>query len=475
MSGAPWLVLEEVRFFERDVRLRMPFRFGIVTLREAPQVFVRVRIRLSGGRTAHGQSAEMLAPKWFDKNPDLTNEQNFDQLRTSLAIAARLMREKDAPSTAFGLHAAVSDDHYAACAQKCLNGLVAGFGTALLDRAVLDALCRAEGVPVFDTVRRNLPGMEASTAPDLMGFDLPGFMASLRPAATIESRHTVGLADAITDDEITPEIRVGDGLPESLEAVVRTYGHRYFKLKVGGDLEADIERLTRIAGVIDRLSEPYFVSLDGNEQYADTVVVIALLERMARERALARLYGSILYVEQPITRGRALDSPIHDLGRLKPVAVDESDTDIGVFPRAIVLGYTGISSKSCKGFYRSLLNRARVAKWNGPAGGPYFMTAEDLTTQAGVALQQDLALATLIGCTHVERNGHHYVDGMAGAPWAEQQRFLTAHPDLYREQGGRARVAIRGGRLAIGSLGVPGLGVGPEPDWGAMTPKHYEG
>ena len=40
------------------------------------------------------------------------------------------------------------------------------------------------------------------------------------------------------------------------------------------------------------------------------------------------------------------------------------------------------------------------------------MSAEDLTTQAGVAVQQDLALATLIGATHVERNGHHYVDGM---------------------------------------------------------------
>ena len=44
------------------------------------------------------------------------------------------------------------------------------------------------------------------------------------------------------------------------------------------------------------------------------------------------------------------------------------------------------------------------------------MSAEDLTTQSGIALQQDLALATLIGATHVERNGHHYVDGMAGAP-----------------------------------------------------------
>ena len=60
------------------------------------------------------------------------------------------------------------------------------------------------------------------------------------------------------------------------------------------------------------------------------------------------------------------------------------------------------------------------------------MSAEDLTTQAGVAVQQDLALATLVGATHVERNGHHYVDGMAGAPEQEQSAFLMAHPELYR-------------------------------------------
>ena len=58
----------------------------------------------------------------------------------------------------------------------------------------------------------------------------------------------------------------------------------------------------------------------------------------------------------------------------------------------------------------------------------YFMSAEDLTTQAGVAVQQDLALATLVGATHVERNGHHYVDGMAGAPEEEQLRIPLRTP-----------------------------------------------
>ena len=149
--------------------------------------------------------------------------------------------------------------------------------------------------------------------------------------------------------------------------------------------------------------------------------------------------------------------------------IDESDADIDAFVTARGLGYTGISSKSCKGFYRSLLNRARVAKWSTEDGIPYFMSAEDLTTQGGLAVQQDLALASLIGMTHIERNGHHYVDGMAGAPDAEQAAFARAHSDLYRVSNGRTRLRIESGQVAIGSvISAVGLGSSVEPDWTAM-------
>ena len=94
--------------------------------------------------------------------------------------------------------------------------------------------------------------------------------------------------------------------------------------------------------------------------------------------------------------------------------IDESDNTLDAFIKAIAHGYTGVSSKNCKGFYRSLLNAARCRKLNSGGEQRFFMSAEDLTTQAGLAVQQDLALVNLIGLTHVERNGHHYVDGFAG-------------------------------------------------------------
>ena len=149
--------------------------------------------------------------------------------------------------------------------------------------------------------------------------------------------------------------------------------------------------------------------------------------------------------------------------------VDESDDGLDVFPRAKALGYRGVSSKCCKGLYKSILNAARCAMWNAEGGG-YFMTGEDLTTQAGLAVQQDLALINLIGLTHVERNGHHYVNGMADLPETEQAAFLAAHPDLYEGSHGAVRLKIKGGRLAIGSLGGVGFATGAYPNWDELTP-----
>jgi hypothetical protein len=56
------------------------------------------------------------------------------------------------------------------------------------------------------------------------------------------------------------------------------------------------------------------------------------------------------------------------------------------------------------------------------------MSAEDLTTLAGASVQQDLALVSLLGLGHVERNGHHFVDGMSFAPEPKQASFAGAIP-----------------------------------------------
>jgi thiol-disulfide isomerase/thioredoxin len=128
-------------------------------------------------------------------------------------------------------------------------------------------------------------------------------------------------------------------------------------------------------------------------------------------------------------------------------------------------------SKACKGLYKSILNAARCAAWNAEGGNrQFFLSGEDLTCQAGLAVQQDLALVSLIGIGHVERNGHHYVRGMTGAPAFEQSAFLRAHPDLYGVVAGTACLRIADGRLTLGSLDCRGFAASAAPDFTDMRP-----
>ena len=108
---APVFTIREVRFYERPVRLRMPFRFGVVTLTQAPQCFVRVRIESSDGQSHWGASAELLAPKWFDKNLALSNDENFDQLRLSLTLATEAYLDTARSRVSLRRHAVLVDYH----------------------------------------------------------------------------------------------------------------------------------------------------------------------------------------------------------------------------------------------------------------------------------------------------------------------------------------------------------------------------
>jgi len=461
------LSVKALEIYERDVKLRMPFRFGAVTLTEAPQALVRARIRLENGAEAEGGAAELLAPKWFDKDPALGNEQNFDQLRASLALA-RDAYLASGENTAFGHSIDIYGPQIALAAAQGLNSLVACYGPALVDRAVLDALCRALGISFYQAIRKNVPGI---TAPgwqaDLMAFDMEEFFAGLEPRNTIAARHTVGLADPLLSSDIKQP--VSDGLPESLDQVVERYGQRWFKLKLSGDAAADMDRLSAIAAVLDRASEPYQATLDGNEQFAEIDEMIGLWKRIREAPRLKRLASSVVFVEQPVRRSRALAGDVSALAEDIPVIIDESDDSLEAFPRARRLGYAGVSSKTCKGLYKSLLNAARCRLWNMEEGSNrYFMSGEDLSVQAGLGLQQDLALVALLGLTHVERNGHHYVNGMAGLPEAEQAAFLRAHGDLYERSHGAVRVRIAGGNLEIASLACPGYAAAVLPDWSSM-------
>jgi hypothetical protein len=449
------LAVRDISLFERAVRFIRPFRFGAVVINAASQAFVRAEIEIEGGGTFLGASAELLVPKWFDKRPELSVQQTVDELRRSLEIARELYLAGSGFETAFGLHASRIAAQVEACARENIPPLAAAYGPAEIDKAVLDALLRGFGFNFFEGMAGNVAGIDARLSPDLADHDIAQLLARSRRLDRVAIRHTVGL-----DDRIEGTCGVVDTNENA--------GARYFKLKLNGDPEADAARLSRIGREFATLPHDYRVTLDANEQYADLAGLSTLVERLDRDSALQPIAQKLLYVEQPMPRDITRASPLGALA-VRDFIIDEADDSYDAFPAARALGYRGISSKSCKGIYKSVVNATRAAKWS-VGNEKFFVTAEDLTCQAGLGVQQDLALGALIGVTHAERNGHHYVDGFGDGLACEAESFLATHPDLYTRNRNTIRLAIHDGDLLTGSLTSPGFASSVHPVWSAMSP-----
>jgi hypothetical protein len=455
MTMPPRIAVRDIALFERPVCFARPFRFGAVTVSATPQLFVRAEIEVEGRGTSIGASAELLVPKWFDKRPHLSPEATVAELRRALVLARELYLDRSGFDTAFGLHARRIEAQVQACAGEDIPPLAAAFGPAEIDKAILDALLRSAGVSFFDGMAANIAGIDASLSPDLRDDDIARFLARCRRLQRVAIRHTVGLDDAVEG--------VG-GVADPAQ----NSGARYFKLKLNGDPEHDARRLRRIGTELATLPHDFSLTLDANEQYADLAALSALADRLDRDDALKPIATRLLYIEQPMPREISMHTSLGALGA-RDFIIDEADDCYDAFPAARALGYRGISSKSCKGIYKSIVNATRAAKWS--AGGEhFFISGEDLTCQAGLSVQQDLALGALLGVYHAERNGHHYVDGFGEAPASEAEAFRAGHPDLYVLDGNLVRLAVHDGDLLTGSLRVPGFATSVHPLWSALSP-----
>jgi hypothetical protein len=471
------LALKDVSLHIVDLRLRLPFRFGMVTLTEVPLLHLAVVAEAADGRRVRGFAADNLAPKWFDKDPRKSARDNVADLLQSVHDAhAAYAVAASSPRTLWEIWR----DAYPECrrlgGERRFNGLVACFGSSLFERALADCAGRLARADVVGALRGDVYGLRpADVHPELNGTDALAW-ASSEPPATLAVRHTVGLLDPITASDLTaggPD----DGLPRTLEEYIALHGLRHFKLKIGGDGDADLERLHRIAEVIDRLVPgPYVATLDGNEQYKSIERFRRLVDTMWATPRLHRLVRSTAFIEQPLDRAIALDADategLRELSRRVPLIIDDSDGDLQAFRTAVGRGYRGVSTKNCKGIVKSFLNRSLVARLNRdrPEAERLFMSAEDLTNVPVVPVQQDLATVRALGITHVERNGHHYVRGLAHCSARERSDAIRLHPDLYVGDEHEAWLRIEDGRLRVGSLATPGYGVAFDPDLEAMTP-----
>lgn len=420
------IVVREFDLRVINLHTRMPFRYGIATLTALPHLFVRLEVEVDGRRQS-GIAADHLPPKWFTKDPNTAYRDDIADMLVVITHACRLATQLPAAPTVFDFWQQL----YAA--QQILTKyppLLRNFGVSLVERALIDAFCRA-----------TCTTFSAALNTGSLGVTFPN-----QPLRQLIVRHTVGLGDPLTGPD-----KLDDGLPETLVSCIRQYGLTHFKIKLCGNPDADLARLHELSTVLPARA---VFTLDGNEQYK------TLDDFIAFWKSVPPLPG-LLFVEQPLHRDVALKVDLKPWRDRPPIIIDESDAELTSFATALDLGYAGTSHKNCKGVFKSIAN-ALLARQRGA-----ILSGEDLANVGPVALLQDLTVAATLGIPHLERNGHHYFRGVTVAGG----ELLVHHADLSRRhERGFVTLNVQRGAVSVDRVVAAPFGVGFAVDTGRFTP-----
>lgn len=458
--------IEAFEFHVLPMRTRFPFKYGIASMSALPHLFVTVRLVVNG-QPASGLASEGLPPKWFTKNPDTPFELDLAEMLAAIQNASRIGRlaaEKEV--SFFPWWRSLYDEQKSWAQVKEAPALLANLGVSLIERAVLDGLCKALGQPLHALLHSEALEIDlGQVRPELQGLRVADVIPE-QPLTRIYARHTVGLGDALT----AADGSLDDGLPYTLEESIRAYGLSYFKIKVCGKPEQDLPRLREITQVITHnCPDGFHATLDGNEQFYELAAFQDFYRTLKADPALAPLFRSLLLIEQPLHRSQALNEPVSS--EAPGMIIDESDGSLDDLPRALDLGYRGTSHKNCKGFVKGLANAALLKRRASQIVGGPILSGEDLANVGPVALLQDLSVMALLGIPHVERNGHHYFRGLSMHSVDLQAAALEKHPDLYqRHAEGFPCLCLRNGSLEIGSVNAAPFGCGVSVDTSTLEP-----
>ncbi|MDF1859214.1 MAG: hypothetical protein P1U87_03300 [Verrucomicrobiales bacterium] len=476
--------IESIEIFVREMPPdRMAFGIGKVdqegkiaaAKKRRPLAILLTRLTLitEDGARSVGFSGDRPSFGWLDKRAELSPEEKLTLLLDLVESARDVYLELGkAFETPFELWQRAEPAVRRKSADRNAEDLMASYASALFERALLDAFCKMHLLTFFDAVKKDRLGIQPGKIhPQLDGATFAKSFPA-EPNHQFAIRHTVGLSDPLTEDDLREEDRINDGEPETLAGYAKRDGLRYFKVKISGDAESDLERLGRIWNEVLAKIPEVAVTLDGNEAYTELEPFADFVDRFARE--LPGLFDHTLFIEQPLTRQLTLDysttNSIRKIARKKPLVIDEADGTTDAFRKAFAIGYSGCSHKNCKGVFKSLLNWALCVHFEKTTGRDVFLSGEDLSNMPIVPLHQDFAVLGVLGIEHCERNGHHYGFGLSHLTEQEKLQVEENHLQLYEKRNGEWFLRIENGGVLTYSLDNPGLGGGAGPEWEKLTP-----
>ena len=197
--------LEDVRFYMRNVHTRMPFKYGAAVLTAVPILHVVAQGALKNGTPVQGVAADILPPKWFDKDPAKSYEDNVaDLLWAAQAARAAYLDAARSSASFFAIWQDGYEQTVSAGDAHGLNRLTAVHGSTLMERALIDAVGCGVGASYFELLKDNLLGLELGAIhPELQGVE-PSQVIGDAPLTQLHVRHTVGLADPIVPAILRP-------------------------------------------------------------------------------------------------------------------------------------------------------------------------------------------------------------------------------------------------------------------------------
>jgi len=446
MSRLTDVRVKAVQLFFLPIKTRVPLKFGPEVTTSVTVARVQIEVESAAGKRSIGWGETPLSVQWVWPST-LPYEERHSVLKEFTIQLAELWSKFDEGGHAFDLGfkfidhvlpAALEAFNSARVGKEPMPWLAALVCCSAFDLALHDAFAIANDRPVFATFGRDLMTHDLGK---YLGAKFAGIYPSdylVKPPTRLPAWHLVGGKDPVKREDLDGS-EPNDGYPILLEDWIRRDGLKCLKIKLrGNDAAWDYERLIEI-GRLAIANDVWWLTTDFNCTVQEPAYVNEILDRLLREEP--RIYGMILYVEQPFPyelEQHAID--VHSVAARKPLFMDESAHDWEMVEIGRELGWTGVALKTCKTLTGALLSLC-WAKAHGMT-----LMVQDLTNPMLAQIPHVLLAAHAGTIMGVETNSMQF--------YPEASKFEAQfHPGLYQR---------RNGEIDLTTLRGSGFGYGEE-------------